>query len=62
MDEFMQKLNKLLQEFDIEDCDFRTKECGNCKLRKVMIEIDCCGDYREYDICDLLELIKDGLE
>jgi len=27
-----------------------------------MIEIDCCGDYREYDICDLLELIKDGLE
>ena len=60
MDKFIQKLNKLLQEFDIKNCD--TKECGNCKLRKAMIEIDCCGDYREYNICDLLDMIKYGLE
>ena len=57
MDEFINNLKLLLENFRGDNC---TNSCHKCKLSKELIEVD--GEwYVSYDICDLLQKIKENL-
>jgi uncharacterized protein (UPF0179 family) len=58
MDNFIEKLKLLIDDFSIENC---TESCNDCKLNKVLIEFESGWDYISYDICDLLTKIKENI-
>ena len=53
--DFIIKLKELLEEYENTKCNY----CSSCPLNKTVIEID--DYYRKYDICDLLEIIKEKI-
>jgi len=59
MIEFKQKLIKLLEEFNIENCN---EKCDNCVLGKIILEFECDDYFNQYNTCDLLDIIKDRLK
>jgi len=59
MENFKQKLMKLLDEFNIENCN---ENCNNCILGKIILEFECGDYFNQYNTCDLLDIIKDRLE